>query len=195
MQSHPILRAQPPVHLPTWSRTVKLVADDRRRHAPDRQRRRRPLQHQPARRDGPLAVRRWRRGHLSVGRRRGRRVVHQPGRRGIRLALRDGTLKWRVALTPDAPLAWGRESGDFIFSSPTVSNGMVVVGGGDGALHVLEAASAASRWTAPWGIPPQIALAFPLHTFRTLWTLSPRRFDTHVVEAGPLPARHRTRPP
>ena len=69
----------------------------------------------------------------------------------LALDLRDGRTRWRARFGPDAPLAWGRESGDFIVSSPVLHEGAVIVGGGDGTVRAFDARTGAARWTARTG--------------------------------------------
>jgi eukaryotic-like serine/threonine-protein kinase len=59
-----------------------------------------------------------------------------------------GKRRWRVSTGPLLPLPWGHESGDVYLSSPNYSNGMVVVGAGDGYVYALDAATGTTRWRA-----------------------------------------------
>lgn len=57
-----------------------------------------------------------------------------------------GRERWRVATGPDAPLAWGFESGDLYTSSPAVADGLAVLGGSDGQVYAVDAGTGAVRW-------------------------------------------------
>lgn len=59
---------------------------------------------------------------------------------------RDGRQLWWRKFGDDAPLAWGRESGDLYVSSPTVVAGSVIVGSGDGNVYSLDPATGKTRW-------------------------------------------------
>ena len=67
----------------------------------------------------------------------------------VALSTADGTPAWRVSTGPPVPFPWGHESTDYFSSSPTVANGLVVVGGSDGHVYALDARSGARRWRAP----------------------------------------------
>jgi outer membrane protein assembly factor BamB len=58
----------------------------------------------------------------------------------------DGKQRWRLDTGPDAPLAWGFESGDLYTSSPTPAGDLVILGGADGEVVAAEAESGAVRW-------------------------------------------------
>ena len=67
----------------------------------------------------------------------------------IALTTTDGTPAWRVSTGKPMPFPWGHESTDYYTSSPTVSNGMVVVGGSDGHVYAVDARTGARRWRTP----------------------------------------------
>jgi len=80
----------------------------------------------------------------------------------VYFATRDGRLVavetlsgkplWTVkAEEPDAPLAWGYESGDFFTSSPTVVGNKIFWGGGDGFLYALDRLSGKRLWNLKTG--------------------------------------------
>ena len=54
-----------------------------------------------------------------------------------------GHLQWRVAIGRDTAPRWGFE---YIASSPTIDNGVVYVGGADGRLHAVQAATGKLLW-------------------------------------------------
>ena len=66
----------------------------------------------------------------------------------------DGKLLWKTSFRPDAPRAFEQETGerpasyevDLLSSSAAVFNDTVVVGGGDGFLHALNARSGRPLW-------------------------------------------------
>ncbi len=62
------------------------------------------------------------------------------------LSARDGHRLWSHQFGKDAPLAWGRESGDVYVSSPTIAGDVVVIGSGDGNVYSLDAANGKIRW-------------------------------------------------
>jgi outer membrane protein assembly factor BamB len=80
-------------------------------------------------------------------------TVYVVTRKGTLLALdvKSGKPRWNVTTGPDAPWPWGHESGDFYISSPVLANGLVLFGGGDGALYAVDAARGTIRWKAPTG--------------------------------------------
>ncbi|HYY56876.1 MAG TPA: PQQ-binding-like beta-propeller repeat protein, partial [Pyrinomonadaceae bacterium] len=63
----------------------------------------------------------------------------------------SGKALWSLKTGPDAPLAWGYESGDFFSSSPTVYGEKVLYGGGDGFLYALESSTGRELWKAKTG--------------------------------------------
>ena len=69
----------------------------------------------------------------------------------IALSTADGTPVWRVSTGTPIPFPWGHESTDYYTSSPTVANGMVVVGGSDGHVYALDARTGARLWRTPTG--------------------------------------------
>jgi outer membrane protein assembly factor BamB len=75
-------------------------------------------------------------------------LVYVGSRDGAYVALdaATGTLRWRVETGPDAPLAWGFESGDLYTASPTVAGGLALLGGSDGQVWAVDAATGAVRW-------------------------------------------------
>jgi eukaryotic-like serine/threonine-protein kinase len=75
-------------------------------------------------------------------------VVYAQSHAGRVVALRSatGATVWTRQLGPTLPFPWGHESGDFYTSSPTPAGGMILIGGGDGALHALDAATGRERW-------------------------------------------------
>ena len=58
----------------------------------------------------------------------------------------SGAVRWRVEAGPDLPLPWGHEGWDYLLASPTVVDGTVVVGTGDGVLRALSLADGRERW-------------------------------------------------
>jgi outer membrane protein assembly factor BamB len=66
------------------------------------------------------------------------------------LALRaaNGTLAWTAPLGPDRPMGRGYETVDVYVSSPTPYENLVLIGGGDGAMHALDATTGHVRWSA-----------------------------------------------
>jgi len=72
-------------------------------------------------------------------------------RDGVLRALdaQNGRELWRLATGPDAPVKKGdyRVGWDLWLSSPTVDGGTVYVGGGDGKVYAVEAATGKSRWS------------------------------------------------
>jgi outer membrane protein assembly factor BamB len=69
----------------------------------------------------------------------------------IALSTAKGTLAWRVSTGVPVPFPWGHESFDYFSSSPTVVNGLVVVGGSDGNVYALDGRTGARRWRAATG--------------------------------------------
>lgn len=67
------------------------------------------------------------------------------------LAVGDGRSLWRLETGPDLPLPWGHEGWDYLHSSPTVADGVVYWGSGDGYLHAIEPSSGLQRWTVRTG--------------------------------------------
>jgi outer membrane protein assembly factor BamB len=67
------------------------------------------------------------------------------------IAKATGRRVWRTPTGPDAKLDWGYESGDVWTSSPTVVDGAVLVGSGDGGLYSLDLATGKVRWRAATG--------------------------------------------
>jgi outer membrane protein assembly factor BamB len=60
----------------------------------------------------------------------------------------SGVVRWTLSTGPLVPFPWGHESGDRYTSSPTVLDGTVVFGAGDGYVYAVDAASGKSRWRA-----------------------------------------------
>jgi outer membrane protein assembly factor BamB len=50
----------------------------------------------------------------------------------------SGEPLWRVETGPDLPLRWGWEGWDYLLPSPSLSEGTVLVGSGDGHLYALD---------------------------------------------------------
>jgi outer membrane protein assembly factor BamB len=57
-----------------------------------------------------------------------------------------GARRWTLRTGPTLPFPWGRESGDFYASSPTVVGDVVLFGAGDGHLYAVDAARGTIRW-------------------------------------------------
>jgi eukaryotic-like serine/threonine-protein kinase len=57
-----------------------------------------------------------------------------------------GRVRWKLATGPTIPFPWGYESGDFWTSSPVFSDGLLMVGAGDGYLYAVDAGSGKVRW-------------------------------------------------
>src|SRR5262252_5502760 len=62
-----------------------------------------------------------------------------------------GKQKWWVPTGPTIPFPWGHESGDVWTSSPTVADGLVLFGGGDGLLYGVSARAGSVLWRARTG--------------------------------------------
>jgi outer membrane protein assembly factor BamB len=62
-----------------------------------------------------------------------------------------GRQKWWVPTGATIPFPWGHESGDMWTSSPTVANGLVLFGGGDGLLYGVSARAGSVLWRAHTG--------------------------------------------
>ncbi len=76
------------------------------------------------------------------------------GTRDGRLHALDATTgrqKWWVPTGAVIPFPWGHESGDAWTSSPTVANGLVLYGGGDGLLYGISARAGSVLWRARTG--------------------------------------------
>jgi outer membrane protein assembly factor BamB len=75
-------------------------------------------------------------------------LVYVGSRSGAYFAIdaATGVQRWRVETGPDAPLAWGFESGDLYTASPAVAGGLAVLGGSDGQVWAVDAAGGAVRW-------------------------------------------------
>jgi outer membrane protein assembly factor BamB len=76
------------------------------------------------------------------------------GTRDGRLHALDATTgrqKWWVPTGPLIPFPWGHESGDAWTSSPTVANGLVLFGGGDGLLYGVSARTGSVLWRGRTG--------------------------------------------
>jgi outer membrane protein assembly factor BamB len=71
--------------------------------------------------------------------------------RFLALKAASGEVLWSVKTGADAALAWGYESGDFFTSSPTVLDGKVLCGGGDGFLYALESTTGRELWKVKTG--------------------------------------------
>jgi len=69
----------------------------------------------------------------------------------VALNAADGTVAWKAKTGPDAPLAWGFESGDLYVSSPTVTDGKVVIGSGDGQIWAFDEPSGKPLWQVKTG--------------------------------------------
>jgi eukaryotic-like serine/threonine-protein kinase len=67
------------------------------------------------------------------------------------LDVATGKQKWWVPTGPTIPFPWGHESGDMWTSSPTVANGLVLFGGGDGLLYGVSARAGSVLWRARTG--------------------------------------------
>jgi outer membrane protein assembly factor BamB len=63
----------------------------------------------------------------------------------------SGRQKWWVPTGATIPFPWGHESGDMWTSSPTVANGLVLFGGGDGLLYGVSARAGSVLWRARTG--------------------------------------------
>ncbi|HUR96380.1 MAG TPA: PQQ-binding-like beta-propeller repeat protein [Gemmatimonadales bacterium] len=117
-----------------------------------------------------------------------------------------GRQRWRIETGPDAPLAWGFESGDLYTSSPAVAQGLAVLGGSDGQVYAVDAATGAVRWRFRTGgrvrSSPAVSggrvyvgsmdgtlYALELASGRPVW-----RFDTegHTLESGKFGFDRRT---
>ena len=75
-------------------------------------------------------------------------LVYAGSRDGAYFALdvATGAQRWRVETGPDAPLAWGFESGDLYTASPAVAGGLALLGGSDGRVWAVDAVSGSVRW-------------------------------------------------
>lgn len=62
-----------------------------------------------------------------------------------------GGLRWTVRTGPDLPFPWGFESGDLYASSPTIADGRVYFGAGDGRVYAVDAETGAVEWRARTG--------------------------------------------
>jgi outer membrane protein assembly factor BamB len=62
-----------------------------------------------------------------------------------------GKQKWWVPTGAVIPFPWGHESGDVWTSSPTVADGLVLFGGGDGLLYGVSARAGSVLWRARTG--------------------------------------------
>jgi len=95
----------------------------------------------------------------TIGTTSSRAIVHADDGTIQALSLRDGSVQWTRPGQPALPLAWGLENGDYFTSSPLIlSDEAVVVGGRDGVLLRLDAATGRVRWTFSagaqvWGSP------------------------------------------
>ena len=67
------------------------------------------------------------------------------------LDARTGAVRWKMSTGALIPFPWGHESGDRYTSSPSVMNGLVVFGAGDGRVYAVDAASGKPRWRATTG--------------------------------------------
>ncbi len=63
------------------------------------------------------------------------------------LAFEDGKELWSLPTGPDVPFPDDPRAYDMFVSSPTVSGGLVFVGGGDGQVYAVDLASGRLRWT------------------------------------------------
>ena len=117
-----------------------------------------------------------------------------------------GRLRWRVRTGPDAPLAWGFESGDLYTASPAVAGGLALLGGSDGQVWAVDAADGSVRWrfrtggrvrSSPAVVDGRVYVgsmdgtlyALELASGRLVW-----RFDTegHTLESGKFGFDRRT---
>jgi outer membrane protein assembly factor BamB len=75
-------------------------------------------------------------------------LVYVGSRDGAYVALdtATGTQRWRVETGPDAPLAWGFESGDLYTASPAIAGDLALLGGSDGQVWAVSAADGTVRW-------------------------------------------------
>lgn len=62
-----------------------------------------------------------------------------------------GKQRWFVPTGAVIPFPWGHESGDVWSSSPTIANGLVLFGGGDGLLYGVSARTGSVLWRAQTG--------------------------------------------
>ena len=62
------------------------------------------------------------------------------------LDLRTGVRRWRLATGATIAFPWGHESGDTYISSPTLVQGTVFFGAGDGGVYAVDALSGKVRW-------------------------------------------------
>ena len=62
-----------------------------------------------------------------------------------------GKQRWFVPTGAVIPFPWGHESGDVWTSSPTIANGLVLFGGGDGLLYGVSARSGSVLWRGHTG--------------------------------------------
>ncbi len=67
------------------------------------------------------------------------------------IARRDGSLRWSHRTGSDVPLAWGYESGDYWTASPSLANGVLYAGSGDGYVYALQPQSGRVLWKAKTG--------------------------------------------
>lgn len=58
----------------------------------------------------------------------------------------SGKLIWTLRTGPDAPLAWGYESGDFYSSSPALDGNRIYWGGGDGYEYAVDRKNGTIVW-------------------------------------------------
>ncbi len=67
------------------------------------------------------------------------------------LGLRDGRSLWTVPTGSAVPFQGDPRGFDLFVSSPTVTDGSVFVGGGDGKVHAIDVATGRLRWSHPTG--------------------------------------------
>src|SRR5262249_29131508 len=67
------------------------------------------------------------------------------------LEVSSGGQKGWVPTGATIPFPWGHESGDMWTSAPTVANGLVLFGGGDGLLYGVSARAGSVLWRARTG--------------------------------------------
>ncbi len=67
------------------------------------------------------------------------------------LDLQSGRSLWSYAAGADLPFPGDGRAFDLFLSSPTVANGTVYVGGGDGKVHAVDLATGQPRWAHPTG--------------------------------------------
>jgi len=97
------------------------------------------------------------------------------------LSLADGSERWVHRGGAAAPLAWGFENGDYFTSSPVaLGEDAVIVGGRDGRLVALDAATGRERWRYDAGAQIWGSLAVGDGTV----VVGDQRGRVHAVDAG-----------